>query len=67
MITKTAPKTPGAEYVDEVMSETKERNPGEPEFHQAVVEVLDSLIPVFDRRPDTGRRASWSGWSSRSG
>ncbi|XVX19917.1 NADP-specific glutamate dehydrogenase [Actinomycetota bacterium] len=28
------------------------RNPGEAEFHQAVKEVLDSLAPVVDKRPE---------------
>ena len=28
------------------------RNPGEAEFHQAVDEVLMSLGPVLERRPD---------------
>lgn len=28
------------------------RNPGEPEFHQAVTEVFDSLGPVLARRPE---------------
>jgi glutamate dehydrogenase (NADP+) len=39
-------------YVASVVSETKAKNPGEPEFHQAVEEVLTSLAPVFDKRPD---------------
>jgi glutamate dehydrogenase (NADP+) len=28
------------------------RNPGEPEFHQAVYEVMQSLAPLADTRPD---------------
>ena len=28
------------------------RNPGEPEFQQAVKEVLDSLVPVLERRSE---------------
>ncbi|GLZ11535.1 glutamate dehydrogenase [Actinomadura sp. NBRC 104425] len=28
------------------------RNPGEPEFHQAVKEVLETLAPVLERRPE---------------
>jgi glutamate dehydrogenase (NADP+) len=28
------------------------RNPGEPEFHQAVLEVFESLGPVLDRNPE---------------
>ena len=30
-------------YVDEVIAKVIEQNPGEPEFHQAVKEVLESL------------------------
>lgn len=29
-----------------------QRNPGEPEFHQAVLEVMLSLAPIADSRPD---------------
>ncbi len=39
-------------YVNDVIAQTKAKNPAEPEFHQAVEEVLDSLAPVFDRRPE---------------
>ncbi|MFH0863285.1 MAG: NADP-specific glutamate dehydrogenase [Candidatus Altiarchaeota archaeon] len=28
------------------------KNPGEPEFHQAVTEVYESLQPVFDKHPE---------------
>ena len=30
----------------------KAKNPSEPEFHQAVAEVVDSLAPVLDRHPE---------------
>ena len=33
------------------------RNPGEPEFHQAVYEVMDSIAPLADARPEY---AQWS-------
>jgi len=39
-------------YVNDVIAQTKAKNPAEPEFHQAVEEVLESLAPVFDRRPE---------------
>jgi glutamate dehydrogenase (NADP+) len=42
----------GFSYVHEVIAQTKAKNPAEPEFHQAVEEVLESLAPVFDRRPE---------------
>lgn len=35
-----------------VMEEVVKRNPGEPEFHQAVKEVLESLEPVAERHPE---------------
>ncbi len=34
-------------YVDEIMESVLKRNPGEPEFHQAVREILDSIAPVI--------------------
>ncbi|MGZ7442521.1 NADP-specific glutamate dehydrogenase [Paenibacillus sp. TH7-28] len=38
-------------YVAEVYETVQKRNPGEHEFHQAVKEILDSLIPVFAKHP----------------
>ncbi len=35
-------------YVDEVIERVITKNPGEPEFHQAVKEVLESLRPVVE-------------------
>ena len=34
------------------METVKKRNPGEPEFHQAVTEVLESLEPVIEKHPE---------------
>lgn len=39
-------------YIESVLEVVKNRNAGEPEFHQAVQEVLDSLRPVFSRHPE---------------
>lgn len=39
-------------YVDEVLADVKAKNPAEPEFHQAVDEVLESLEVVLDSRPE---------------
>ncbi len=39
-------------YTDQVMELVIKKNPAEPEFHQAVKEVLDSLAVLFERRPD---------------
>lgn len=38
-------------HVGELLARVVERNPGEPEFHQAVREVVESLDPVLDRDP----------------
>jgi glutamate dehydrogenase (NADP+) len=37
-------------YVESVVEQVRARNPGEPEFHQAVAEVVHSLIPVLERK-----------------
>ncbi|GED30235.1 glutamate dehydrogenase [Brevibacillus centrosporus] len=39
------------EYVNEVYETIQTRNPGEQEFHQAVKEIFDSLVPVFAKHP----------------
>jgi glutamate dehydrogenase (NADP+) len=39
-------------FVRDLMSELKAKNPQEPEFHQAVQEVLESLDLVLERRPE---------------
>ncbi|MED3563379.1 Glu/Leu/Phe/Val dehydrogenase dimerization domain-containing protein, partial [Bacillus xiapuensis] len=39
------------DYVNEVYKAVKERNPHESEFLQAVKEIFDSLVPVFERHP----------------
>jgi len=38
-------------FVDDFMAELKAKNPAEPEFHQAVLEVAESLEVVLDRNP----------------
>ena len=43
-------------YVDEVIERVIKENPGEPEFHQAVKEVLESLRPVVDANEQAFRR-----------
>ncbi|WP_031517894.1 NADP-specific glutamate dehydrogenase [Desulfofalx alkaliphila] len=39
-------------YVSEVLEEVKTRNPNEPEFHQAVEKVLETLEPVLEKNPE---------------
>ena len=43
-------------YVDEVYERVVAQNPAQPEFHQAVREVLDSLRPVIERNEDKYRK-----------
>ena len=40
------------EYLNSLMDRVVARNPAEPEFHQAVREVLASLVPVVEARPE---------------
>ncbi|GAY78284.1 NADP-specific glutamate dehydrogenase [Sporolactobacillus inulinus] len=39
------------DYVGEVFETVKQRNPFECEFHQAVEEIFNSLIPVLEKHP----------------
>jgi glutamate dehydrogenase (NADP+) len=43
-------------YVDEVIAKVVEQNPAEPEFHQAVEEVLESLRPVIEANEEKFRK-----------
>ena len=43
-------------YVDETLARVKAQNPNQPEFHQAVEEVLESLRVVIERNEDNYRR-----------
>ena len=45
-------------YTDEIYARVVEQNPGEPEFHQAVKEVLDSLKLVIDANEEEYRKIS---------
>ena len=41
-----------SEYVKSLMAEVKAKHPAQPEFHQAVEEVADSLSLVLERHPE---------------
>ncbi|WP_032121621.1 NADP-specific glutamate dehydrogenase [Clostridium amazonitimonense] len=41
-----------SQYIEQVIENVKKRNAGEPEFIQAVEEVLDSLAPVLEKHPE---------------
>ena len=40
-----------AKLVEQYIDIAKKRNPGEPEFHQTIEEVLTSLEPVLEANP----------------
>jgi glutamate dehydrogenase (NADP+) len=40
------------DQVAALMADVKAKNPSEPEFHQAVQEVVESLAPVLDQHPE---------------
>ncbi len=40
------------QYLQDLMERVEKRNAGEPEFHQAVREVLESIEPVIEQRPE---------------
>ena len=44
----------GCEYVASVLEKVKKMNASEKEFLDAVTEVLNSLVPVFDKHPELG-------------
>jgi len=39
-------------YVESLLGHVRAKNPAEPEFHQAVQEVAESLVLVLDRHPE---------------
>ena len=41
-----------SEYLNDLMARVERRNPNEPEFHQTVREVLESIEPVLEQRPE---------------
>src|SRR5213080_1840375 len=42
----------GSNFARDLMAQVTTKNPGEPEFHQAVQEVVESLDLVLERRPE---------------
>ena len=43
-------------YVDEVLARVQKQNPDQPEFNQAVTEVLESLRVVIEKNEETFRK-----------
>ncbi len=54
-------------YVDDVMERVVRTTPSEPEFHQAVKEVLESLRPIIALKEDEYRKTGDSGETGRAG
>ncbi|MDO4731029.1 MAG: NADP-specific glutamate dehydrogenase [Clostridia bacterium] len=44
-------------YVEQQLEKIKELNPSEPEFNQAVTEVLTTLAPIFEKNPKYQKEA----------
>ena len=38
--------------IQDVIAKTKEKDPAQPEFHQAVEEVLNTLEPTVEKHPE---------------
>ena len=53
-------------YTERVIEQVKAKNAEQPEFIQAVTEVLESLQPVIEAHPEYEAPASWSASWSRS-
>jgi glutamate dehydrogenase (NADP+) len=51
ILTPRGIKSPG-DYIEEVMTQVKSKNPAEPEFHQAVQEVFESLRLVLQKHAE---------------
>jgi glutamate dehydrogenase (NADP+) len=41
-----------SDYIKSMIDQVVAKNPGQPEFHQAVEEVFESLAPVMERHPE---------------
>src|SRR5215469_17627811 len=51
VMTPPGVRTP-ADYIESVIISVKAKNPAEPEFHQAVQEVFDSLRLALSKHPE---------------
>lgn len=49
--TSTVKTTSAEDYVARIYEKVQARNSGEPEFHQAVKEFLDSIVPALQKEP----------------
>jgi glutamate dehydrogenase (NADP+) len=56
-IPQQMPTSQGRKLVEDVLAIVARRDPGMPEFHQAVKEVLHSLVPCLDMHPEYCKNA----------
>jgi glutamate dehydrogenase (NADP+) len=52
MVVAARPDVIGSDYIKSIIAEARAKDPEEPEFHQAVQEVLESIDVVLERRPE---------------
>ncbi len=52
MLVKGPGETKTSQYAQDLLAAVKAKNPAEPEFHQAVEEVVESLDVVLQKRPE---------------
>ncbi len=55
MLASRSTRASASSYVTDIIALVKAKNPAEPEFHQAVEEVLESVDLALKRRPDLVR------------
>ena len=55
LVSRSARASAPSSYVTDVLAQVRAKNPAEPEFHQAVEEVLESLDLVVQRRPELAK------------
>jgi len=56
-----------ADYINQSLNLVKAKNPAEPEFHQAVLEVFESLRPVLARHPEYHEAKILTHYGARTG
>src|SRR5688572_1608362 len=55
LVSRSARASAPSSYVTDILAQVRAKNPAEPEFHQAVEEVLESLDLVVNRRPELAK------------
>jgi glutamate dehydrogenase (NADP+) len=55
LVSRSTGASVSSSYVSDVLAQVRAKNPAEPEFHQAVEEVFESLDLVLRRRPELAK------------